>query len=438
MPTWLADTLAGFWNSLAEMAPYLLFGFLVAGALSVLIRPETVERHLGGRGLWPVIKAAAFGVPLPLCSCGVIPVSASLRKHGASRGATTAFLLSTPQTGVDSILVTWSLLGPVFAIFRPIAAFLTGIFGGALVDILVREEPREDAPGNACQDECCAPGARRHWLVRMLAYGFVTLPRDLARALLVGLLVAGIISAIVPDNWVKVAGTGFVGMLVMMAIGIPLYVCATASVPIAATLMSMGASPGAALVFLMTGPATNAATIAIVWKVMGKRTAGIYLGTVAGTSLGLGALLDLIYVRTGATLPPHIHEMAPSPLQIASAIALLAVLAVALFWRPGARRGEPSATEGAESVELTVQGMSCSHCVQAVTRALRECPGVASADVDLASGRAVVGGSDINVEALMSAMATAGYPVTPLKGEPIPGQMPGRDASSATPPDQDA
>ncbi len=410
MLSWVADAAVGFWNTLTAMAPYLLLGFFVAGVLSVLVRPETVERHLGGRGLWPVVKAAAFGVPLPLCSCGVIPVAASLRRHGASRGATTAFLLSTPQTGVDSILVTWSLLGPVFAIFRPVAAFLTGIFGGGLVDTVVREEGRAGAPAAECHQECCAPaGERRHWLIRMLSHGFITLPRDLARALLVGLLVAGLISAIVPRDLAGTVGTGLVGMLVMMAMGIPIYVCATASVPIAAALMAKGVSPGAALVFLMTGPATNAATVAVVSKVMGKRTAAIYLGTVAGTSLALGALLDLVYKRAGAAPPPHIHDMAPSLPQTAAAVVLLAVLAVALFWRPKAPDTKSAGAEAPEAIELAIRGMNCTHCVEAVARALRECPGVASAEVDLKSGRATVRGSGLDHAALRKAVEAAGY-----------------------------
>ncbi len=130
------------WETLVEMSPFLLFGFLVAGILYVFIRPELVERHLGGRGILQVVKASLLGVPLPLCSCGVIPVSASLRRHGAGRGATTSFLISTPQTGVDSIMVTLSLLGPVFAIFRPLFAFVSGIFGGAVVNAFDREEER--------------------------------------------------------------------------------------------------------------------------------------------------------------------------------------------------------------------------------------------------------------------------------------------------------
>ncbi|HPD16812.1 MAG TPA: SO_0444 family Cu/Zn efflux transporter [Planctomycetota bacterium] len=411
MPDELASIPTEFWANLLEMAPYLLFGFAVAGVLSVLIRPETVERHLGGRGLWPVVKAAAFGVPLPLCSCGVIPVSASLRKHGASRGATTAFLLSTPQTGVDSILVTLSLLGPVFAIFRPIAALATGVFGGALVAWLEHERGARMDP-DSCQDACGSGEERGNWLVRILSYGFVTLPRDIGKSLLVGLALAGVIAVVVPKDLATLYGSGFVGMVVMMALGIPIYVCATASVPIAAALIAKGVSPGAALAFLITGPATNAATVAVVWKTMGRRTALIYLASVAIAALGCGALLDLIYASTvTAAHHHHVHELLPHGAKLASAIALLGVLGVALLWRPKKEGTEPMTDQAPETVELSVQGMTCSHCVGAVTRALRECRGVAAAEVDLKSGRAVVKGQGLDAAALRQAVEALGYTV---------------------------
>jgi len=408
MPEWILEAVYAFWSNLSQMAPYLLFGFLVAGALSVLIRPETVERQLGGRGLWSAVKASAFGVPLPLCSCGVIPVAASLRKHGASRGATTAFLLSTPQTGVDSIMVTLSLLGPVFAIYRPLAALATGILGGGLVALLERERGARMAP-DACTDACCTGEGPKNRLARALSYGFVTLPRDIGKSLLVGLALAGVIAVVVPKDLATAYGTGFVGMLALMALGIPIYVCATASVPIAAALIVKGVSPGAALAFLITGPATNAATIAVIWRTMGRRTATIYLASVVVASLGCGALLDVIYTHTGAATANQVHQMLPQWLKLASAIVLLGVLGFALLSRQKEDEHEPMADEAPETIELDVKGMTCSHCVEAVTRALRECPGVASAQVGLKSGRAVVRGKGLDAETLRQAVEALGY-----------------------------
>ena len=404
----------GFWNALAEMAPYLLFGFLFAGALSVMISPTMVERHLGGRGMGPVLKAALFGIPLPLCSCGVIPVAASLRRHGASRGATTSFLLSTPQTGVDSILVTYSLLGPVFAVFRPLAALVSGLIGGAIVAVVGSgSNGQASTDESACQEACCSDAKAGHLLTRILTYGFVTLPRDIGKALLIGLLIAGVISAAVPDDYFAgLLGGGIATMFVMMLVGLPVYVCATASVPVAAALVAKGVSPGAALVFLMTGPATNAAAIATVWRVMGGRTALVYLGVVAVSALGCGVALDQIMgVAGSATVGPGI-EMLPGWLGTVSAVILLGVVAAAI-WRPVRTVPEEPASDGPadRAVTLTIGGMTCSHCVQSVERALRASPGVESVDVRLSSGRARVGGVGYKEESLREAIEGLGFSV---------------------------
>ncbi len=328
-----ARFLAEFSGFFVEMAPYLLFGFLAAGLLSVLVSPQTVERHLGGHGFWPVLKAALFGIPLPLCSCSVLPVTASLRRHGAGRGAAVAFLISAPETGVDSILATFSLLGPVWAVFKPLAALASGLAGGALVDVL---EPHGEADTQAvapCEDACCGEeaAAGRNRFARIIAHGFIELPRDIGRPLLIGMLIAGAIAVFVPQTVLETVGTGFGGIVFLMLLGIPMYVCATASIPVAAALVMKGASPGAALAFLMTGPATNAAGIATVWKMMGARTALVYLGSIAFTALGAGLLFDLLVkeMKIPPLSPPH--EMLPDEVKIASAVLLVLVLGYALL-----------------------------------------------------------------------------------------------------------
>ena len=320
-----------FWATLAEMSPYLLFGFLVAGLLSVLVSESLIRRHLGGRGLLPLLKASIIGVPLPLCSCGVIPVAMSLHKHGASKGSTIAFLLSTPQTGIDSIFVTLSLLGPIFAIFRPLAAFATGLVGGAAVDVITGGEAAATRASENCQDECCRSNGKGK-IARAFRYGFLTLPRDIGKAMLVGLLIAAILSALVPDDYFADSlEHPVLAMVVMLFLGIPVYVCATASVPVAAVLIMKGLTPGAALVFLMTGPATNAASFVTIWKGLGWKTAVAYLLTVAGCALASGAFLDYaargfdfdVLVRPGRMLPPFV--------MYTSAIVLLFVLAVGII-----------------------------------------------------------------------------------------------------------
>lgn len=344
------------WNMTVEMAPYLLLGFAIAGALSTFLTPDRVEKHLGGHGLWPVVKASLFGVPLPLCSCGVLPVAASLRKHGAGKGATVSFLLSTPQTGIDSILVTYALLGPVFAIFRPIAAFFAGIVGGAATDWLDPDAASKPASRDASDDEdesSCKNTHSRNRLIKSLRHGFVVLPRDIAPTMIAGLVVAGLVSAAVPEDFFAGRiGTGFVSMLVMLAISMPFYVCAAASAPIAAALMMKGLSPGAALVFMIAGPATSAATMATVWKILGRGTVFIYVGATAATALLCGTIMDML-VETAVPISTvtHAHEHAAcesNPFGIACAVVLLALLGTA--WISAAlRRAKDRALKSSES-----------------------------------------------------------------------------------------
>ncbi|HPC94395.1 MAG TPA: permease [Sedimentisphaerales bacterium] len=339
MPDLLRQIAVDFWAVFAEMSPYLLFGFFVAGLLSMLVSRKMVERHLGGPGVLPLFKAAIFGVPLPLCSCGVIPVSMSLHKQGASKGATISFLLSTPQTGVDSILVTYSLLGPVFAIFRPLVALVTGVVGGVLVNLFGKPDsaaPAVDPPSDRSAD----PTWTRRFIDGM-EYAFVTLPRDIGKPLLLGLAIAAIISALTPDDFfAEKLGHGLPAMLVMMAVGIPIYVCASASVPVAAALILKGLSPGAALVFLMTGPATNAAGLTTIWNAMGRRTALLYLATVAGCALAAGLLLDALVSRMQIETVSHVHQMIPPTVENLAALVLLALLGYGFYTRY--RRRKPA------------------------------------------------------------------------------------------------
>jgi len=411
----LQNVLIEFWHILSEMAPYLLLGFFVAGVLSVVISAQTVERHLGGKGAWPVVKATLFGIPLPLCSCGVIPVAASLRQHGASRGATTAFLLSTPQTGVDSIMVTFSLLGPVFAVFRPLAALVTGLLGGSLTSLLEgHEAAREAVP--ACTSECCSEVKAGNRFGRILRYGFVSLPRDIGKALVIGLIAAGLISAFIPDDYLAgVLGAGIGAMIVMMLVGIPIYVCATASVPVAAALIAKGVSPGAALVFLLTGPATNAAAIATIWKIMGRRTAVTYLFTVAVTALASGLFLDYIFRFQGVTVTAAMPGMLPESLKTVSAVVLLVVLTAAV-WRPPRpnRRAVPRLLE-TPMVTFSISGMTCQHCVQSIQRALSRVRGVRSVEVDLKKGTAGVTGDQIDLSQLRAGIEGLGYTIENVK-----------------------
>lgn len=422
MLTFLKETVWEFWNVLGQMAPYLLFGFLIAGILAVVIPEAWVEKHLGGHGFLPILKASLLGVPLPLCSCGVIPVAASLRKEGASPGATASFLISTPQTGVDSIMVTLSLLGPMFALFRPVAAFVNGLLGGSLVALFGNKDPAENASTpECCSDATCGMHAPRQGrLKRIFRHGFVTLPGDIGKPLLAGLVVAALISALIPEQFFRERiGSDVVEYLLMLAVGIPVYVCATASVPVAAALITAGISPGAALVFLMTGPATNAATITTLWKTLGRRTTLIYLGTVAVTSVGAGLLLDLLFTTWGFDLKEfmeHAHGHAGYAwIRHTGAVVLLAVLAGGLFRRTRVEFKTGAAVDvEAKMLTLHIDGMTCSHCAETVSRFLAQVEGVESVVVDLEGKKALVKGGDMDIDSLRKAVEDAGYTVTGL------------------------
>jgi hypothetical protein len=285
-----------------EAAIYILFGFFIAGLLYIFYPKEKVVNSLGKKGIGSVLKAALMGIPLPLCSCGVIPTALSLRKQGASRGATLSFLISTPETGVDSIAVTYALLDPIMTIFRPLAALLTAVFAGVAENVLV---PLDDTSGINPQicptcgnsDADNHTHTRRARFKRAMEYAFVDLVGDISRWLVIGIILAGVISAAIPSGFFEnYLGSGIFSMLVMLVVGIPLYICATASTPIAAALILKGLSPGAALVLLLAGPATNIATILVVGKQMGRKTITVYLLSIACMSILMGLLLNQIYL----------------------------------------------------------------------------------------------------------------------------------------------
>lgn len=299
----LMGVLAASWELFLEMSPYLLLGFLFGGILHIFISVQKIARHLGGASFWSVLKATLIGIPLPLCSCAVIPTAASIRQSGASKGATLAFLISTPTTGVDSILATYSLLGPVFTLYRIAASFLAGFTAGVGANIFDKEKPEDKNKitnnncvvcGNPTDDAHTHGFWARTWA--MIAYSFGELVGDIGKWLVIGTLIGGAIAYFVPP---QIIGMYFkspiLQMLVMLAIGIPLYICATGSLPIAAALVAKGISPGAALVFLIAGPATNAATVTVVAKTLGKRSLAIYLTSIAIVSLGMGFLYNVLF-----------------------------------------------------------------------------------------------------------------------------------------------
>ena len=291
------------WHIFTDAAPYVIFGFLAAGLIRALLPEDAVARHLGGGSLSAVVKASLLGIPLPLCSCGVIPAAIGLRRQGAGRGPSAAFLVSTPESGVDSIAITWALLDPVMTVVRPIAAFITGTLTGMLIGALPEEKTELDIELGACgcADNCCeSAGAQKQPLLSRVIdgtrYAFGELLKDIGGWLLLGVLIAGLVATLVPDGFFAMLFEYQAASLVLMLlVGIPLYMCASASTPIAAALVLKGLSPGAALVFLLAGPATNVATLTVVARFWGRKATLVYLGVIAICSLLLGWLVNELY-----------------------------------------------------------------------------------------------------------------------------------------------
>jgi uncharacterized membrane protein YraQ (UPF0718 family) len=300
------------------MAPYILFGLLFAGILHKLVPQSIVKNHLGKDSIVSVIKATIFGIPLPVCSCGVIPLAAGMKKSGASNGSTLSFLISTPITGIDSILATYGMFGWVFTLYRVVTSMIISIIAGILSNIYVQKESaaeRETAKEEVCNSEgsCCSAEScdeqKGSKLKNMFSYAFGTLLQDIASPLLVGLLVGALITVAIPENLSEILiEYNWLSYIIVIAIAVPMYVCATASLPIAAGLMLAGVSPGAAFVFLSAGPATNTVTIGVVKKMLGTRTLYIYLGTIIIGSIVFGLGLDYLFAGVNVRELVHMQE----------------------------------------------------------------------------------------------------------------------------------
>ena len=348
--------IVGLWN---DMALFLLLGFGAAGVLSRIISAATVAKHMGGASWWPIAKAALLGIPLPLCSCGVIPTGLWLRDHGAGRGATSAFLISTPQTGIDSLAITYSFLGLVFALFRPIAALISGLFGGILVGKFAPDKNKPKPPamgeGSCCHDvgedkgqdtAAVKPSMLTH-LKEAARYGLIRIPKEIGPWLFVGVAAAGVMAWLIPARYFEQhLQSNLLSMLLMIALGTPLYICSSASVPIAVVLAMKGLSPGAVFVFMMAGPATNIGAIAILGRLLGVRATIIQTASVMVSALLCGLALNwvynLVYFDKGqehfyqiakSTMGSHVHPAFTWVRATASIVLLLIVLnALRLLW----------------------------------------------------------------------------------------------------------
>jgi len=467
-----------------DMAPYLFIGLFFAGLLHVVFKKDFIARHLGKNNMMSVIKAAILGVPLPLCSCGVIPTALYLRRQKASEGATVSFLISTPQTGVDSIIATYGMMGPIFAIFRPLAAFVTGIVGGAILNkhainddalekeasncgcgsgscddtvVVEKEDTGCGCGSSSCEDKtevlkpaqeetgCGCGSGHSHdddleglstvqKLKKGFKYAYVEFLDDIALHLMFGIILAGLISFIIPDSFfTKFDGDGIGGMFIMMAIGIPLYVCATSSIPIAVSLMLKGISPGAAFVFLVAGPATNAATISLIGNTMGKKLLFVYLAVIIVFAFlggfALNGIFDYMNVDfVASSMSEHHHMETPlweTIMMVLFTIALIPALYRRLKPRKRVKKVKLNEVkindvkisklnkEGAimsNINEVKIEGMTCNHCAHNVKTSIQAVEGVESVEVDLKGKSAKVTGK-VDLAKIITAITSAGYKV---------------------------
>lgn len=440
----------------SEMAPFLLLGFLLAGILHVWVPNHLYVPKISKPNFKSVLWSALFGVPLPICSCGVIPTSIALRKEGASKGASVSFLISTPATGVDSILATYSLLGGPFAILRPVAAFMTAMLGGLFTNVVTKKEPETgvavvgethephhehehcDCEGDHCS--CSQEGHDEHSkksfaqkVRETLEYGFVNMIGDVSKWLIIGLLLGALIAAFVPDDFfLFLHEYPLLCMVVVLVLAMPMYTCATGSIPLALALVEKGITPGAALVLLMAGPATSIASMLVVGKAFGKRTLAAYLTSIALGALFFGFVIDTFFMDSFlASMLPHASAECHGHGALGVFDYICAVLfAVLIIYAKFAHKGcgghdEHHHHEGEchcnghhheheEPVVVTyrVLGMSCSHCKACVEKATLRLDGVLSAEADVANKELRVqwhGDDDVDETALKNAVEEAGF-----------------------------
>lgn len=394
---------------LNEMSPYILLGFLIAGLMHAFIPQKQMARHLSGSGWRSVIKATLIGVPLPLCSCGVLPTAIGMRRSGASSASSTAFLIATPQTGVDSIAATWSLLGPAFAIVRPVAALTTAIFGGIAAG-KVKENDRKCVISDTKEaDSANIPFAQK--CINALRYGFINLVGSIGKWLVIGLIIAALITVYVPaDFFATFTDRPLLAMLAVLVIAIPMYVCATGSIPIALSLMLKGLSPGTAFVLLMAGPAVNFASVALISKEMGKKAATAYIGSIVLGALAFGLAIDYLLpsawfgIKESATHACH----GTHGIELFPTICSIVLVSLMIFTLIKNNIHNKTFTEMTK--EYNIKGMNCPHCQAAVTKSIAAVEGVTQVDVNLSTGIAKVEGTH-NSEKLIEAVRQAGFDV---------------------------
>ena len=385
-----------------EMSFYLLLGFLFAGILHVLVPQQLFSKYLSKNNWLSVVYATLFGIPLPLCSCGVIPTAMALHKEGASKGSVISFLIATPQTGIDSIIATYSLLGLPFAIVRPVAAFFTSIFAGLVTNVFTSKEEDVKVTIQKNKEEQKLSFGQK--IKKVFQYGYVEMMEDIGKMLLFGLLIAGLIAYFVPDNFFTIfKGNTILTMILILVVAIPMYVCATGSIPIAVALMMKGMSPGTALVLLMAGPAANIASMMVIGKVLGKKTFIIYLITLIIGAISFGLFIDnflpLSWFDVSSFDMAHSHGGGFYYFKIVCSVILFGLLVNSIiFHKEEHEMPEESAATLSKNVAFKIGGMRCNNCKKNVIKVISNLGSVKSVTVDLEKSIAYVEGTPTDEE----------------------------------------
>ena len=424
-----------------SMGFYMMIGLLLVGIMNIFLKKEFIANHLGKNNLWSIIKASLLGVPLPLCSCGVVPTGLYLKEKGASDSTAVSFLISTPQTGVDSIIATYGLMGATFAWYRPLAAFISGVLGGFFVKIFGKRNHQENTMVESIEDdgdikntknientgECCVGDSSKddtHEITltfkekirKSIAYAFGTFLSDISVHFIIGLLIAALISVLIPDTLLVELGinSGIWAMLVMIVIGLPMYICSTSSIPIALSLMAKGVSPGAAFVFLFMGPFTNVASLAIISRKLGKRTTVLYVVGAIITALAFGFLLDVLAPVLNFPaydeISKHSVKGAWDIIQIVVASIFFILVFYTIFKKIKAKfiSNKKNISSGGVVYTFKVDGMHCDGCASGLKEKLILDKHIVSAEVSFDTGQAIVSGN-ISLDNVIKIIEKAGY-----------------------------
>lgn len=401
------------WGILIELSPYLLLGFVIAGIFRSIFSPDFIVKRIGRPGLRSSFWGSLFGVPLPLCSCSVVPTGLSLHQQGASRGATVSFLTSTPQTGVDNFTINFSFFGLPMAIYMALTALLSGLTGGAIVDTWVKRD------GAAAVEKL--PGVKRiQSFKEFVHYSFVEMVASLRNWLMIGIAVAALINMFLPTNLMEVfGGNNMVAYLTILVIALPMYVCSSGSIPIAAALIHKGFPPGAAIVFLLAGPATNAATIGLLWKVLGRRETAVYVGNIIVASLVMALVFDTFF--QGYQIPMSFHSADHmshvSLIAVASAVGVILLVIYTYLERYLVPRHDLTHTH---ELRLQIDGVHCNNCVGRITSGLRSIDGVKAVDLTLDGSCVVHAAHGTAQSQIESTIQKLGYSIkaNPTKDRP--------------------